>query len=183
MSAIDFNDVTAIRELLRHLGWTGPDFDGTPERVSRMYIELFNKPQDWDKAIIESDVRDMIALIGHSFWTMCPHHLLPVQITAHVAYIPDGRIIGLSKLARLVESFSTRPRLQEDITHEAADALFWHQDIDPRGVMVVTEAQHGCMICRGIRTTGSVVVSAARGVFLDEHKKAREEFLSLISHA
>jgi GTP cyclohydrolase I len=174
----------AVREILLAVG-EDPDREGlveTPERVARMYAELFaglhKNPrellqkkftQKYDEMVLEKDIQ---------FASMCEHHLLPFLGKAHIAYLPNGRIVGLSKLARVVEVLSRRPQVQERMTEELADLLM--DELDPRGVGVVLEATHTCMTIRGIRKPSSVcITSAMRGAFRDL-QSTRAELMALI---
>ena len=124
----------------------------------------------------KSDFNEMVILKDIEFYSTCEHHMLPFFGKAHIAYIPNGAVVGISKLARLLECFSRRLQIQERLTDEIANAIDKH--IHPRGVGVILEAQHLCMMARGIQKQNSVMVtSALRGVFL-ERGVAREEFLS-----
>jgi GTP cyclohydrolase I len=120
--------------------------------------------------------KSMITLRGHEVIALCPHHLMPVQIKAYVSYIPEQKIVGLSKLARAVEEHLTRPITQEELTDAIADTLV--KSLRPKGVGVILTGTHGCMQYRGIRTHADVATSAMRGVYLDV-AAAREEFLAL----
>jgi GTP cyclohydrolase I len=174
----------AVREILLAVG-ENPDRDGlrdTPMRVARMYAELFGGLyQDprchLDKYFVEK--YDEIVLVkGISFESMCEHHLLPFHGQAHVAYIPNGKIVGLSKLARVLELLAHRPQVQERLTEQLADLLM--QELEPKGVAVIMEATHTCMTIRGIRKPTSVcTTSAMRGVF-KSNLSTRTELMSLI---
>jgi GTP cyclohydrolase I len=174
----------AVREILLAVG-EDPDREGledTPARVARMYEELFSGlrgnpreilerkfTQKYDEMVLERDI---------SFASMCEHHLLPFIGKAHIAYLPNGRIVGLSKLARVVEVMSRRPQVQERMTEELADLLM--EELEPRGVAVILEASHTCMTIRGIRKADSVcVTSAMRGAFR-EKQSTRAELTALI---
>ena len=134
----------------------------TPDRIARMYEEIFGG--------LEKDI---------VFHSMCEHHMLPFYGRAHVAYLPDGRVAGLSKLARTVEIYAKRLQIQERMTGQIADALMEH--LQPKGVMVVLEAEHMCMTMRGIRKPGSRTVSvAARGVFRD-NAALQEQFFHMLT--
>jgi len=157
---------------------------GTPERVAEMYAELFagisQDPREELAVGFELGHREMVVLKDIPFYSMCEHHLLPFYGVAHIGYIPsdDGRIVGISKLARVVEIIARRPQLQERMTTEIADAIV--DGINPTGVAVVIQAEHLCMVMRGIKKPGSnVITSAIRGSF---RRKAasRAEFFSLI---
>ncbi len=155
---------------------------GTPARVARMYAEIFEglakDPRELIKPLT-GDKHDEIVLIKDiPFYSMCEHHLLPFLGRAHVAYIPDGSISGLSKLARVVEAVSRRPQLQERLTSEIADVLM--NTLKPKGVMVVVEAEHLCMTMRGVRKPGAVTTtSVVRGIFRTR-QATRVEAMGLI---
>ena len=162
----------AVREILAAIG-EDPDRDGlraTPERVARSYAELFSglhhDPCEHLVVTFEANHDEMVLVRDIPFHSVCEHHLVPFVGTAHVAYIPndDGRITGLSKLARVVDGFARRPQVQERLTSQIADAI--EQCLVPRGVMVVIEAEHLCMSMRGVKKPGAVTVtSAVRGQF------------------
>ena len=141
---------------------------GTPARIARMYEEIYGG-MDEDAALhlsktFQVDSHEMVLEKDITFYSTCEHHLMPFYGKAHVAYIPDGRVLGLSKLARTVETFARRLQIQEQLTVQIADALMEH--LAPRGVMVMMEAEHMCMTMRGIKKPGSRTVSiATRGVF------------------
>ena len=159
----------AVREILEAIG-EDPDREGlqeTPQRVARMYAEVFaglHRDISKDIKTFHGEGNDEMILIGDiPFYSMCEHHLLPFHGKAHVVYIPrDGKIFGLSKVARIVDTLSRKPQLQEKLTSEIADAI--EQAVDARSVCVVLEAEHLCMTMRGIRKPGSkTVTSAMRG--------------------
>ena len=162
----------AVREILSAIG-EDPDRDGlldTPARVARMYAEVFaglrEAPDSHLQVMFEANHDEMVMVRDIALVSMCEHHLVPFIGKAHVAYIPndDGRITGLSKLARLVDGYARRPQVQERLTVQVADAL--DSVLEPRGVMVVIEAEHLCMSMRGVRKPGaSTVTSAVRGLF------------------
>lgn len=174
----------AVREILLAVG-ENPDREGlrdTPMRVARMYAELFGGlHQDprchLDKYFVEK-YDEVVLVKGISFESMCEHHLLPFHGQAHVAYIPNGKIVGLSKLARVLEVLAHRPQVQERLTEQLADLLM--QELEPKGVAVIMEATHTCMTIRGIRKPTSVcTTSAMRGVF-KSNLSTRTELMSLI---
>ena len=157
---------------------------GTPARVAEMYGELFmgmdKDPREELAVGFEMGHREMVVLKDIPFYSMCEHHLLPFYGVAHVGYVPneEGRIVGISKLARVVEIFAKRPQIQERMTSQIADAI--NETLKPEGVAVVIQAEHLCMIMRGIEKPGSnVVTSAIRGLFR-RRADSRAEFLSLI---
>ena len=162
----------AVREILIAIG-EDPDRDGlldTPARVARMYAEIFSglheDPSDHLRVTFEAGHDEMVMVRDIPMYSACEHHMLPWVGKAHLAYIPndDGRVIGLSKFARLVDGFARRPQVQERLTSQVADAL--QAKLEPKGVMVVIEAEHLCMSMRGVRKPGaSTVTSAVRGLF------------------
>ena len=162
----------AVRDILEAIG-EDPDRDGlkdTPARVARMYEEIFSglreDPSEYLQVLFEADHDEMIMVRDIAMYSACEHHMLPWVGKAHVAYIPgdDGRVTGLSKLARLVDGYAKRPQVQERLTSQIADAL--DKSLQPKGVMVVIEAEHLCMTMRGIRKPGATTVtSAVRGQF------------------
>jgi GTP cyclohydrolase I len=154
----------------------------TPARVARMYAELFGglhkNPREHLKRSFAEKYDEMVLVKDIEFASLCEHHLLPFMGKAHIAYLPQGRIVGLSKLARAVEVLSRRAQVQERMTEELADILM--EEIDARGVGVVIEATHTCMTIRGVRKPGSITTtSAMRGGFRD-NAATRTEFLALI---
>lgn len=175
----------AVRTLLR---WTGDDPSregllGTPDRVVRSYEEFFSgyavDPADLlQRTFGETDGYDeMVLLRDVAFESHCEHHMVPIIGTAHVAYLPKDRVVGISKLARVVEVFAKRLQIQEKMTAQIAETI---QDVlDPRGVAVVVSAQHQCMTTRGVKKAGvSMVTSRMLGVF-KEDRSMRNEFLSM----
>ena len=140
----------------------------TPNRVARMYQSIFSgvglEPETAIDAVFEADGHDPVVLANVPFYSMCEHHLLPFFGLAHLAYIPNGKIAGLSKLARALEIAARRLQVQERLTSQVADAIF--SALDPDGVVVEVEAEHLCMSMRGVQKPGSrVVTSAVRGRF------------------
>jgi GTP cyclohydrolase I len=157
----------AVGDLLR---WLGEDperegLQGTPRRVVDALREM-TEGYDQDPAEIlatrfEEDHDDLVAVRGVAFSSLCEHHLLPVEGRATVAYLPDGEVVGLSKLSRLVQAFADRLQVQERMTRQIADALDEH--VAPRGTAVVVEAEHACMSLRGVQTPAEMVTTAFRG--------------------
>ncbi len=174
----------AVREILLAIG-EDPDREGlrrTPARVARMYAELFRglheDPERYLETTFAEDHHEMVALRDIPFHSMCEHHLMPFEGKAHIAYIPDGRIVGLSKLARIVDAFAARPQVQERLTSQIADLLA--RKVGVQGCAVVIEAVHTCMTCRGVKKPGSVMVtSALRGV-MHSNPSTRAEALALL---
>ena len=168
---IDRNKVEqAVRLLLEGMG-EDPSREGlidTPERVARMYEELYSGMDEHPGMYLEKTFRaennDLIVEKDITFYSVCEHHLLPFYGKVHVAYVPDKKVAGLSKLARTVEVFSRRLQIQEQLTAQIADALM--DGLAPRGVMVMMEAEHMCMTMRGIKNPGSRTVTVVkRGCF------------------
>jgi GTP cyclohydrolase I len=174
----------AVREILAAVG-EDPDREGlleTPARVARMYAEMFSglheDPRVHLKKFFTEKYDEVVLIRDISFNSMCEHHMLPFMGKAHVGYIPNGRVIGLSKLARVVEVVSRRPQVQERMTETIADLLV--EELDVKGVAVIIEASHSCMTIRGIRKPGSIcVTSAMRGIFRS-HLSSRSEIMTLI---
>jgi len=179
----------AVREILDAIG-EDPARDGllrTPERIARMYIDeiftgLREDPAHHLTVTFEADHDEMVMVRDIAVHSVCEHHLVPFAGKAHVAYIPgdDGRITGLSKIARLVDGFAKRPQVQERLTTQIADAL--EQSLKPNGVLVMIEAEHFCMSMRGVKKPGSLTItSAVRGLF-KTNAATRAEAMSLITH-
>ena len=174
----------AVREIIRAVG-EDPTREGlreTPRRVADMYAEVFSglrqDPADVLRVGFEEGHQELVLVKDIPFYSMCEHHFLPFHGLAHVGYIPNGRVVGLSKLARAVEILARRPQLQERLTSQLADAIM--TTLEPAGVAVVISAEHLCMTMRGVRKPGSMTVtSAMRGVF-QRNPATRAEFMSLI---
>jgi GTP cyclohydrolase I len=175
----------AVREIILGMG-EDPDREGlrdTPRRVADMYAEVFSglreDPADVLRVGFEEGHQEMVIVKDIPFYSMCEHHFLPFHGVAHIGYIPNGRVVGLSKLARAVEILARRPQLQERLSSQLADVVM--ETMAPQGVAVVISANHLCMTMRGIRKPGSLTVtSAMRGVF-QRSSATRAEFMSLIS--
>ncbi len=174
----------AVREILLAVG-EDPDREGlreTPARVARMYAELFRglhqDPRRHLRKFFTETCDEVVLVRDISFNSMCEHHMLPFMGTAHVAYLPGDRVIGLSKLARVVEEVAQRPQVQERMTEQIADLLV--DELHAKGVAVVIEAIHTCMTIRGVRKPGSVcVTSAMKGCFRNK-SSTRAELMTLI---
>ncbi|MSQ25656.1 MAG: GTP cyclohydrolase I FolE [Dehalococcoidia bacterium] len=174
----------AVEQILRGVG-EDPRREGlreTPRRIAEMYEEIFaGLKQDAVEELsvgFEEGHREMVVLKDIPFYSMCEHHLLPFYGTAAVGYIPNGRVVGISKIARAVEIFAKRPQLQERLTSQIADAIMQH--VQPDGVAVVLRAEHLCMTMRGVKKPGAnMVTSAVRGRF-EQSPVTRAEFLSLV---
>jgi GTP cyclohydrolase IA len=174
----------AVREILLAIG-EDPDREGlqrTPHRIAEAYEELFaglrEDPKRHLQATFDEGHKEMVVLRDIPFASLCEHHLLPFTGIAHVGYIPRGRIVGLSKLARLVEGYARRPQVQERLTSEVADSLM--QVLQPDGCGVLIEAVHTCMTIRGIEKPGATMVtSAMRGGFRSR-PETRAEFMTIV---
>ena len=174
----------AVREILLAVG-ENPDREGlleTPDRVARMYAEIFSglssDPAVHLQKTFTQKHDEMVLVKDIAFASCCEHHLLPFTGKAHIAYLPNGRIVGLSKLARVVDAVARRPQVQERMTEEIADLLMTH--LKARGVGVIVEADHSCMTIRGVRKPGAMTItSSMRGGFLD-HPATRAEMMSLV---
>ncbi len=174
----------AIKEILLAVG-EDIDREGlkrTPERVARTYAELLGgmreDPKEHLRSVFTENYDEIVLLRDIPFYSICEHHLLPFIGSAHVAYLPKGRVLGVSKLARIVDTFARRLQAQERLTYQIADFIM--DSLKPQGVAVVLEASHSCMTIRGIKKPGSVMVtSALRGIFKRD-PKSRSEVLSLM---
>jgi GTP cyclohydrolase I len=180
----------ATKDLLKALGVDIKDvnFLETPQRVARSYQEIFhglNDIKDEEEKLLKkafpSDNDEMVIIKDIHVFSMCPHHLLPVEMIVHVGYVPKGKVIGLSKIPRIVDLYAKRPVLQEQLAVDIADSLMYH--LKPLGAAVVIQGRHYCMIMRGTQKRESwTITSCVRGVFRDPNEKARDEFLKLINH-
>ncbi|MFA5366817.1 MAG: GTP cyclohydrolase I FolE [Dehalococcoidia bacterium] len=174
----------AVHEILVAIG-EDPSREGvreTPRRIAEMYAEVFRGMNENPREVLsvgfEEGHHEMVILKDIPFYSMCEHHLLPFYGMAHIGYIPKGRVVGASKLGRVVEIIAKRPQLQERLTTQIADTLV--EGLQPQGVAVVIEAEHMCMTMRGVKKPGSnIVTSAMRGIFRS-NAVTRSEFLSLI---
>jgi GTP cyclohydrolase IA len=174
----------AVREILLAVGedLNREGLQETPARVARMYAEMFSglhaDPRQLLNKTFTQKYDEMVLVRDIEFASMCEHHLLPFMGKAHIAYLPAGRIVGLSKLPRVVEALAHRPQVQERMTEELADLLM--EELNPRGVAVILEATHTCMTIRGVRKPGGIcTTSAMRGVFRD-NQATRDELMALI---
>jgi GTP cyclohydrolase I len=176
--------IQTVRTMIEQLG-LDPASEGlrdTPRRITDMYLELFDgiheDPREVLQVQFEEGHEEMVILRDIPFYSMCEHHFMPFHGEAHVGYLPQGRIVGLSKLARAVEIFARRPQVQERLTSQVADCI--EDVLGAKGVGVVIEAEHLCMTARGVRKPGSrMVTSATRGRFRTD-ENTRQEFLRLI---
>lgn len=174
----------AVREILIAVG-EDADREGlrrTPRRVAKMYQELFSglskNPAEHLTTAFTERYDELVVLRDISFNSMCEHHLMPFEGRAHVAYLPDGQVIGISKLARVVDEFAHRPQVQERLTSQIADLLT--DKLKAKGVAVVLQATHACMTCRGIKKAGSVMItSAVRGLCRSD-ARTRGEVMTLL---
>jgi GTP cyclohydrolase IA len=174
----------AVREILIAIG-ENPEREGlleTPDRVARMYAEVFaglhTDPAMYLQKTFTQKHDEMVLVKDIDFSSCCEHHLLPFIGKAHIAYLPNGQVLGLSKLARTVDALAKKPQVQERMTEDLADLIMTH--LKPRGVGVVLEASHSCMTIRGVRKPGAMTItSAMRGGFR-EHPETRQELMSLI---
>ena len=174
-----------VREIIRILGLK-PEQDAnlvdTDQRVAKMYLEIFSGLDEGTRPKLTTFPNDehytsMVMEKEIPFYSMCAHHFVPFYGHGHIAYIPNERIVGLSKLPRLLEFYAKRPQLQERLTEQVASVL--EEELKPQGVMVVIEARHLCVEMRGVKKPGAVTVtSAIRGIFME--KAVREEFLDLL---
>jgi len=186
-------DEQKVREISAHmrrviellgLDLTDPNLIETPERVAKMYLEMFHGLSEGAQpriTVFPNDERytAMVMEKDIPFYSLCSHHFVPFYGHAHLAYIPNDKIVGLSKMPRIVEFYARRPQLQERLTEQIAG--FLEEQLCPQGVMVVVEARHLCVEMRGVKKSGALTVtSAIRGIFFN--KPVREEFLDLLNH-
>ena len=174
----------AVRLLLQAIGENvnREGLQETPERVARMYEEIYGQGEEDPRISLrkqfDEEHHEMVLVKDIPFFSMCEHHLMPFFGKAHVAYIPNGKIVGISKLARVVDAFARRPQVQERMTGQIADII--NEELKPQGVAVVCEAVHTCMTMRGVKKPGSsVITSAMRGGFRNK-SSTRAELMALI---
>ncbi len=175
---------SAVREIIAAIG-EDAERDGlreTPRRIADMYEEIFaglrTDPYQFLDVTFDEAYAEMVVLKDIPFYSMCEHHFAPFHGVAHVAYIPSGRVVGLSKLARVVEAYARRPQVQERLTAQIADTIM--AGLQPKGAAVVIQAEHTCLTMRGIRKPGAkMVTSAVRGLFKD-HPPTRAEFQAIL---
>ncbi len=176
-----------VRAMLEELGLdpNDPNMRRTDIRVAKMYLEMFHGLAEGAEPRVttfpnEEEYSHMVMEKDIPFYSMCAHHLVPFYGKAHIAYIPEERIIGLSKFARILDFYARRPQLQERLTEQVV--RYFETELKPRGAMVVIEARHLCVEMRGVKKPGvKTVTSAIRGAFHD--KAVREEFLDLLRHS
>ena len=174
----------AVVMLLEGIG-EDPNREGlleTPDRIAKMYEEFCGgmtvDAKEHLSKVFTVDSDEMVVERDIHFYSMCEHHLMPFYGKAHLAYIPNGKVTGLSKLARTVEVYSRRPQIQERLTVQIADAL--ERTLDPKGIMVMLEAEHTCMTMRGIKKPGSkTITTVTRGAFTED-KELQKMFLSMV---
>ena len=176
----------AVKTMMLHVG-EDPEREGlldTPSRVRKAYEFIYGGYQEdpaeiLKKALFTTSNDEMVLVKDIEFYSTCEHHLLPIIGRVHVAYIPDGKVVGLSKIPRVVNVFSRRMQIQEQLTEQIADAIM--DTIDPKGVAVVIQARHMCMEMRGVEKINSTTTSSAlRGLFKKD-ERTRSEFFSLIN--
>lgn len=184
LSGVDFEDLVA--EMIRRCGDT-PDREGmmkTPERVAKAMAFLTKGYGEEPEAVVgdamfSENHQGMVLVKDVELYSLCEHHMLPFFGKAHVAYIPNGNVIGLSKVARLVEVYARRFQVQERLTEQVAQAVW--ETTNPQGVAVVVEAHHLCMMMRGVQKQNSkTLTSAMRGTFLEDHR-TRDEFMRMVT--
>src|SRR3990170_7411155 len=184
-TAIDKQRISeAVRQIIEAIG-EDPLREGladTPSRIAEMYADLFSglrqDPRDVLSRSFEEEHREMVILKNIPFYSLCEHHFLPFHGQAHVGYVPEGRIVGVSKIARAIDILARRPQMQERLTSQIADAIM--EGLQPDGAAVVIEAEHLCLSMRGAQKPGTVMVtSAIRGGFR-RRGVTRSEFLSLV---
>jgi len=175
----------SVKEILKAIGedLSREGLVETPSRVAKMYEDMFAgikiDPKEYLKVTFNEKHEEMVIVKNIAFYSLCEHHLLPFSGKAHVGYTPHGKVVGISKLGRVVEAYARRPQLQERLTSQIADTIM--NVLEPFGVAVVIEAEHTCMAMRGVQKPGSTIVtSAMRGTFR-KNEAQRAEFMSLIS--
>jgi GTP cyclohydrolase I len=182
---MDLNKIEqAVRTILEAVGEdiTREGLRGTPQRVARMYGELFagidDDPTKHLDVHFSEEYDEMVVLRDVPFHSLCEHHLLPFMGKAHVAYLPNGKVVGLSKLARVVDAFARRPQVQERLTTQIADLIM--NKLDARGAGVIIEATHTCMTIRGVMKPGSVMVTSAMKGLFRTNVATRSEAINLM---
>ena len=176
----------AVKNILEHIGedTSREGLKDTPKRVQKAWEFMCsgyeqNAQKIIQSALFESTNDEMVVVKNIEFYSMCEHHMLPIIGKAHIAYIPNGKVIGLSKIPRVVDVFARRLQIQEQMTEQIADAI--NEAISPKGIAVMLDARHMCMEMRGVeKVCSSTVTSALRGLF-KKNKKTKDEFLSIVS--
>lgn len=175
----------AVKLFLEGIGEdiTREGLEETPERISRMCTEIFDgigkTAEEHLQKTFTVNNSEIVLEKDITFYSICEHHLLPFYGKAHIAYVPDGKVVGLSKLARTVEVYARRPQIQEQMTSQIADALMAH--LKPKGVMVLLEAEHMCMTMRGIKKPGSKTVTIAKGGCFVEDLQLQNYFFQMVN--
>ena len=182
---MDLNRIErAVHEILEAIGEDSnrEGLKDTPRRVASMYKEVFEglkiDPADYLATSFTEHYDELVVLRDVPFNSMCEHHLMPFEGRAHVAYLPDGKVVGISKLARVVDAFAHRPQLQERLASQIADLLM--DKLHAKGVAVVLEATHTCMTCRGIKKPGSLMVTSAIRGLCRSDARTRAEVMTLL---
>lgn len=173
----------AVRFLIEFIGEDADrqGLQGTPERVIRSYAEIYSGYDQDPKDIFttfDEPCDQMVVMKGINFFSTCEHHMLPFTGVAHVAYLPNGKVIGASKLVRLVEIFSRRLQIQERLTQQVVNALMEH--LMPHGAACIMKATHWCMACRGVRQQPEMITTALSGIYHQEGGTAKAELMALI---
>lgn len=174
---------TATRLLLEGLDVDLKDhnFFDTPQRVAKMYQEMFDPPE-LHIPVFDESFTDLVLVKGHEFYTMCPHHILPVRLRASVAYLPNGKVIGVSKLVRLIHDVNRQPLTQEKLTALIICRIRQATLGGSRGEAVLLRGAHGCMHCRGVRSLGSEMVTLKFGGEFESEPQLQDRFLNLVNH-
>jgi GTP cyclohydrolase IA len=174
----------AVREILIAVG-EDPDREGlleTPQRVARMYAEIFSglhvDPRQYLQKLFTQHHNELVIVKDIDFSSCCEHHLLPFIGKAHIGYLPDGQVLGLSKFARVVDAVAKRPQVQERMTEEIADLIM--DEVRPRGVGVIVEASHSCMTIRGVKKPGAMTITSAVRGLIKTNPTTRAELMSLV---
>lgn len=154
------------------------NFNTTPKRAARVYQEMFEpKPTEWP--VFDEEFTDMVVMRGHEFWTVCPHHMLPVRLVASVAYIPNGRVIGASKLIRMIHEVNTAPKTQEKLTAEIISSIDKLTEGTSAGSAAWLMGEHGCFRIRGVKSAANMVTCKFSGDF-EKHVYLQERFFRLV---
>lgn len=177
---IDHLIVDGARMILQGIGvdLTDPNFSTTPERMLKVYKEMF-VPQETGWPVFDESYTDIVVMKEHTFYTMCPHHFLPVKLVASVAYIPKGKVIGASKLVRMMNEANKMPMTQEKLTADICEGMRQLTQGTSRGEAIKMVGEHGCMAIRGVRSDASMVTQLFRGEFA-QSEEWRQRFNDLI---